>query len=210
MKFQIKCNTLFKRNINNTAWGSVTNIFGPQTFINTCAKNFCTNKSIDYSECKKKYPSILTEGSEPKTSINSNEKKPEVSHFEIVTRIDYLESLAFFLARADKDIVNLRLLDELPDFPSRSHIYEYFRTKLLALEDIKSIHETDSEFTGFDYKVETSFEQIESSLEKMCDRTDDEKLTFFRDILVSDFQKIIDKFKNIYAKEIAYDFQSGL
>lgn len=194
MIFNFKCSTLFKRNTNNTALGSVTNIFGPQAFI---------------QNEKGSYPFILIKESESKTSINSNEEKPEVSHFEIVKRIEYLESLAFFLAKADKDIVNLRSLDKLPNFPSRSHIYEYFRTKLSALEDIKFIHETDSEFTGFDYKVETSFEQIESSLEKMCDRTDDEKLTFFRDIVVSDFQKIIDKFKNIYAKEIAYDFNQA-
>lgn len=184
MIFNFKCNTLFKRNTNNTALGSITNIFGPQAFI---------------QNGKGSYPFILIRESESKTSIS----------LEFFERIDYLKSLAFFLAKADKEIVNLRSLDELPDFPSRSHIYEYFRTKLSVLEDVKIIHETDSansEFTGFDYKVETSFEQIEFSLEKMCDRTDDEKLTFFRDTLVSDFQKIIDKFKNIYAKEIAYDF----
>lgn len=113
-----------------------------------------------------------------------------------------MDQLKSFVERVDGEIDSLRLLQDLPDIDSRIALYDYFRMKLIALENIEFINKCEKRLIDFDYKVETSFDykvgtsfdDIENKLETL---PEEEKLTYFRDLLISDFLKIKEKFQEV-------------
>lgn len=106
----------------------------------------------------------------------------------------YLDQLKSFVERVDSEIDSLRLLQDLPDIDSRIAFYDYFRMKLIALENIEFINKYEKRLIGFNYKVETSFDDIENKLETL---PEEEKLTYFRDLLISDYLKIKEKYQEV-------------
>lgn len=139
-------------------------------------------------------------------SISKEKDEDDVLALKI-EREFYLSHLKSFLERVEGEIDSLRLLQDLPDISSRIAFYDYFRMKLIALENIEIINKSEKRLIDFDYKVETSFDytigtsfdDIENKLETL---PEEEKLTFFRDLLISDFLKIKEKFQKVYDLEI--------